>query len=415
MANSGIIATLPDGRTDRVKQLKTVLLRKGAERRLRAGHLWVYSNEVDTERSALKTFAPGEQAIIAASNGKALGTLFVNPLPLICGRIISRDPRQGMTPKLLEQRLERALKTREQLFPRPFYRLAFGDSDGLPGLVIDRYDDVCVVQIAIAGMELLKDSITKALTRLVHPRAIVYKNDSKMRQAEGLSLGLETVGDGPVEVLSVEENGVRFEAPLEGQKTGWFYDHRLNRARLQQYVRGARVLDVFSYVGGWGLQMAAAGAASVTCVDASAQALEWVQRNAALNGFSSVATLQGDAFHMLKTLCDERERFDVVILDPPALIPRRRDQKEGEQAYARLNQMALRLLNPGGLLASASCSMHLGRDQLLDIIRASGRKVDRFLQVLEQGHQGPDHPIVPAIAETDYLKSFFVRSLMPQD
>lgn len=396
-------------------QLKTVFLRKGAERRLRAGHLWVYSNEVDIERSALKTLAPGEQAIIAASNGKALGTLFVNPHPLICGRLISRDPRQGMTPKLLEQRLERALKMRDQLFSRPFYRLAFGDSDGLPGLVIDRYDDVCVVQIAIAGMELLKDSITKALTRLLHPRAIVYKNDSKMRQAEGLPLGLETVGDGPVEVLSVEENGVRFEAPLEGQKTGWFYDHRLSRARLQHYVRGARVLDVFSYVGGWGLQMAAAGGASVTCVDASAQALEWVQRNAALNGFSGVETLQGDAFHVLKTLCDERERFDVVILDPPALIPRRRDQKEGEQAYARLNQMGLRLLNPGGVLASASCSMHLGRDQLLDIIRASGRKVDRFLQVLEQGHQGPDHPVVPAIAETDYLKAFFVRSLMPQD
>ena len=394
--------------------MKTVFLRKGAERRLRAGHLWVYSNEVDIGRSALKTFEPGEQAIIAASNGKALGTVFVNPHPLICGRIISRDPGQSMTPQLLEQRLARALAARDQVFSRPFYRLAFGDSDGLPGLVVDRYDDVCVVQVAIAGMELMKASITRALTRLLHPRAIVFKNDSKMRQAEGLPLGLETVGDS-VDVLAVEENGVRFEAPLEGQKTGWFYDHRLNRARLQQYVRGARVLDVFSYVGGWGVQMAAAGAASVTCVDASAQALEWVGRNAALNGFSNVDTMQGDAFQVLKTLCDERERFDVIILDPPALIPRRRDQKEGEQAYARLNQWALRLLSPGGVLASASCSMHLGRDQLLDIIRASGRKVDRFLQVLEQGHQGPDHPIVPSIAETDYLKAFIVRSLMPGD
>jgi 23S rRNA (cytosine1962-C5)-methyltransferase len=159
------------------------------------------------------------------------------------------------------------------------------------------------------------------------------------------------------------------------------------------------------------LQAAAGGAASVTCVDSSRQALAAVRHNATLNGFSSVETLEGDAFNVLKELCDDRQKFDIVVLDPPALIPRRRDQKAGEQAYVRLNQLALRLLERDGLLVSASCSMHLSRDKLVDIIRGSARKVDRFVQLLEQGHQGPDHPMVPGIPETDYLKACFVRSL----
>ena len=320
-----------------------------------------------------------------------------------------------MSPQFLEQRLGRALELRERLFERPFYRLAYGDSDGLPGLVVDRYGDVCVVQIAIAGMERLRESVVRALQHLVKPRVVVFKNDGKMRRVEGLEESVEAVIGTMPDHLEIEENGVRFQAPLEGQKTGWFYDHRLNRQRLASYVRGKRVLDVFSYVGGWGIQAAAAGAAAVTCVDSSASALEWVARNAALNDCAAVDSLQGDAFAVLKGLCDQKARYDVVVLDPPALIPRRRDQKEGEQAYARLNQMALRLLDRDGLLVSASCSMHLGRDRLLDIVRGSGRKVDRFLQVLEQGHQGPDHPVIPAVPETDYLKALFVRSLMPGD
>ncbi|MFC4259107.1 class I SAM-dependent rRNA methyltransferase [Marinobacter lacisalsi] len=387
-------------------------LRKGAERRLRAGHLWVYSNEVDTRRSPLTDFEAGAQAQLRASNDKPLGTLFVNPHALICGRLISRNPNSGMTPKRLTERLEVALTLRDRVFPDPWYRWVYGDGDGLSGLVIDRFDDVVVVQISSAGMESMKDSIVRGIQRLVHPRAIILKNDGKMRSVEGLSSYVEQVDGEPVETLQVRENGVRFEVPLSGgQKTGWFYDHRMNRARLQQYSAGCRVLDVFSYAGGWGLQAAAGGAASVTCVDSSRQALEGVHHNAALNGFGNVDTLEGDAFNVLKGLCDDRQKFDIVVLDPPALIPRRRDQKAGEQAYARLNQLALRLLERDGLLVSASCSMHLSRDKLVDIIRGSARKVDRFVQLLEQGYQGPDHPMVPGIPETDYLKACFVRSL----
>lgn len=387
-------------------------LRKGAERRLRAGHLWVYSNEVDTQRSPLAGFEAGSQAELRSSADKPLGTVFVNPHALICGRLISRDADQGMTPQRLSQRMEVALSLRDRLFPEPFYRWVFGDSDGLSGLVVDRFGDVVVVQISTAGMETMKEAIGRAIQRLVHPRAIVFKNDGKMRSVEGLESYTEAFEGEVPDSLRVRENGANFDVPVAGgQKTGWFYDHRANRQRLQAYAPGKRVLDVFSYVGGWGIQAACAGAAQVTCVDSSGQALDAVHHNAGLNGLTNVDTLEGDAFAALKALCDEKEKFDIVVLDPPALIPRRRDQKAGEQAYARLNQLGLRLLDREGLLVSASCSMHLSQAALLDIIRASGRKIDRFVQLLEQGHQAPDHPIVPGIPETDYIKACFVRSL----
>lgn len=392
--------------------LPVLYLRKGAERRLRAGHLWVYSNEVDTRRSPLTGFDAGAQAELRAANDKALGTVFVNPHALICARLISRDARHGMTPQRLEQRLESALVLREKLFQRPFYRWVFGDSDGLSGLVIDRFDDTVVIQISTAGMELLKDAIVRAVQRLIHPAAIVLKNDGKMRKVEGLDSYVEQAHGPETSLLRVEENGVRFEVDVaDGQKTGWFYDHRMNRQRLQAYAPGKRVLDVFSYVGGWGVQAAFAGASHVTCVDSSSSAIDAVHHNAALNGLENVETLEGDAFEALKALCDEKEKFDIIVLDPPALIPRRRDQKAGEQAYARLNQLGLRLLDRDGLLVSASCSMHLSQEKLVDIIRGSGRKIDRFVQLLEQGHQAPDHPVIPGIPETDYIKSCFVRSL----
>ncbi|WP_152208391.1 class I SAM-dependent rRNA methyltransferase [Marinobacter changyiensis] len=387
-------------------------LRKGAERRLRAGHLWVYSNEVDTQRSPLTDFEAGSQAELRSSVDKPLGTVFVNPHTLICGRLISRDAAHGMTAQRLTYRMEMALNLRERLFPEPFYRWVFGDSDGLSGLVIDRFDQVVVVQISTAGMEAMKDAIVRAVQRLVHDTIVVLKNDGKMRQVEGLASYVEQINGATVDVLNVRENGVNFEVPLAGgQKTGWFYDHRMNRQRLQAYAPGKRVLDVFSYVGGWGIQAACAGASHVSFLDSSAQALDAVHHNARLNGLDNIETLEGDAFEALKVLCDEKEKYDIVVLDPPALIPRRRDQKAGEQAYARLNQLALRLLDRDGLLVSASCSMHLSQEKLVDIIRGSGRKIDRFVQLLEQGHQAPDHPIVPGIPETDYIKSCFVRSL----
>lgn len=393
--------------------LPRLRLKANEERRLREGHAWVYSNEVDTAVTPLKAFAPGDQAVLEDSKGKPLGIVIVNPNTLICARLVNRDVAHPLTVSLLVHRLQIALSLRETWYPEPFYRLVYGDSDGLPGLVVDRFGDHLVVQISTAGMERVKGELVDALVKVLKPQGILLKNDGKMRQVEGLDSYVEVVfGEVPRRV-ALRENGVAFEAPVfDGQKTGWFFDHREARARLKGLVTGKRVLDVFSYIGGWGVQAAAFGAAEVHCVDASEKALDQVMRNAALNGVEDrVHTLQGDAFEALQALKQEGERFDVVIMDPPAFITRRKDHKAGLQAYRRANELAMRLLSRDGLLVSGSCSMHLAREELVDVLRASARHIDRTAQIVHHGHQGADHPIHPAIPETEYLKSVFARVL----
>ncbi|WP_163558126.1 class I SAM-dependent rRNA methyltransferase [Halomonas sp. NO4] len=386
-------------------------LKKNADRRLKAGHLWLYSNEIDTDATPLKGFEPGAQALIEAAGGKPLGVAYVNPHSLICARVVSRDPGVRLDRSLLVHRFNQALALRERLYARPFYRLVHGEGDLLPGLVVDRFDDVVVVQLNTLGMERLAEEVIAALDKVLAPRVIVFKNDSSGRRQEQLEARVEVVKgtlDGPV---LLEENGVRFAVPvLDGQKTGWFYDHRANRAWLNALVAGKRVLDVFSYVGGWGVQAAAHGASEVLCIDASARALEQVAENAALNGLhEEVAVGEGDAFEALAALRAEGERFDVVILDPPAFIKKRKDIASGERAYARLNREAMRLLGRDGLLLSASCSMHLAPERLVEVVRGAVRHQDRHGQVIFQGHQAPDHPVHPAIPETAYLKALGVR------
>jgi 23S rRNA (cytosine1962-C5)-methyltransferase len=393
--------------------LPSLRLKANADRRLRAGHLWVYSNEIDVAASPLAGFAAGDQAILEAAGGKPLGIVALSPNNLICARLISRDTKHVLDKSLLVHRLKVALSLRERLFDKPFYRLVFGDSDLLPGLVVDRFGDLLVAQLASATMERYKDDVLAALVQVLKPSGILWKNDSAARDAEGLERYVSVAHGEVPEWVGLEENGVKFEAPvMEGQKTGWFYDHRMNRARLAPYVKGKRVLDLFSYIGGWGVQAAAFGASEVMCVDASAFALDGVQRNAALNGLTDqVISVEGDVFEALKELKAAEERFDVVIADPPAFIKRKKDFKNGEAAYRRLNEQAMRLLNKDGILVSASCSMHLPEDNLQNLLLGSARHLDRHLQLLERGAQGPDHPVHPAIAETRYIKSLTCRLL----
>lgn len=394
--------------------MQTMILRKGAEKRLKQGHLWVYSNEVDVKKTPLKQFAAGEQCHIESFSGQFLGVAFVNPNTLICGRLFSRDKKAVFDRSLFAHRLNIALSLRENRFEGGSYRLVYGDSDGMPGLVIDRFEQTLVVQISSAGMEQLKDDIQAVLEKRLKSETILFKNDGKMRESEGLESYVQHALGETVEA-SLQENGVRFVAPIEqGQKTGWFYDHRLGRAALKHYVKGKKVLDLFSYVGGWGIQAAAFGATEVTCVDSSKLALDYVHKNAELNGFQDiVASVEGDVFEVCKALKEDGERFDVVIVDPPAFIPRRKDQKAGELAYQRLNQIAMRLLSKDGVLVSASCSMHLDEARLVDIVRKTGRTLEKELQLIERFAQGPDHPVVPAIPETNYLKAMFFR-VLPQ-
>ncbi len=394
------------------ESLAPLRLKKNEDRRLRAGHVWVYSNEIDSVSTPLKAFAPGQQVLLQTHNGKSLGCAYVNPNSLICARLVSREARYPLDRSLIVHRLNIALALRERLFPAPFYRLVYGEADQLPGLVIDRYGDLCVVQCTTAGMEAVKDAVLGALDKVLRPAGILWRADSAMRQLEGLDSYREVHGQVP-EQVEVTEHGVSFGVSLlQGQKTGWFYDQRMNRARLRDYVKGQRVLDVYSYVGAWGVQAAAAGAAEVMCVDASEAALERVHANAAANAVGErVASVQGDAFEVLAELRADRQRFDVVILDPPAFIKRKKDAKSGEQAYHRLNQLGMQVLAKDGILVSASCSQHLTEAQLQQILLQSSRHLDRTLQVLERGHQAPDHPLHPAIPEMAYLKAFFCRVL----
>ncbi len=393
------------------ENLPVLALKRNEDRRLRAGHLWVYSNEVDNQKTPLSAFAPGSTAVIQSATGKALGAGYVNPHSLICARILSHRPRVLFDKAFFLRRLESALALRDALYAVPCYRLAFGESDALPGLVIDRYHDVVVVQINTAGMEALREVILEALQQLLAPAGMLLLNDSPMRVLEDLPLENEIIGSVP-DSITLEEGGACFRVPLgSGQKTGWFYDQRSNRQAMHKYVRGKRVLDVFSYIGAWGIQAAVAGATSVHCIDASAAALDGLQHNAAASGVSDrVHVTGGDAFEVMRGLHGEGQTWDVIVVDPPAFIKRRKDIKSGEQGYLRLNRLALQLLAPGGILISCSCSMHLAEARLQSIVQQAANQQGRCLQILERGFQAPDHPVHPAISETAYLKALFCRS-----
>jgi len=392
-----------------LQELPELRLKPKEGRRLSAGHLWVFSNEVDTGLTPLTAFAPGALCRVIGDRDHFIGYAYVNPHALICARILGRDARHPPGKSLLVHRLQLALALRERLYATPFYRLAHGESDGLPGLVLDRYGDVIVGQVGTVGMEALKPEIVAALEQVIAPRAVVWKNDSGARELEGLPSYVETaLGEAP-DVVEVVENGVRFRVPVgAGQKTGWFYDQAANRAAFLKYVPGRRVLDVFSYLGAWGLAAARAGATDVVCVDSSAPALELLQASAADNGLP-VDARRGDAFDVLAALRDAGERFDVVVIDPPAFIKRRRDIPKGQAAYRKLNQLAMQLLPRDGILVSCSCSHHLAQDDLIGAIQQAARHVGRFVQLIEVGGHAPDHPIHPAIPETRYLKALTCR------
>jgi 23S rRNA (cytosine1962-C5)-methyltransferase len=397
---------------DTVEEHAAVLrLKRGEERRLASGHLWVFSNEVDTERSPLTAFAPGAVAELRSHREAFLGYVCVNPHALICARILSRDPALPVGRALIEQRLTAALALRERLGDSRYCRWVFGEADLLPGVVLDRYGDLVVGQIATAGMEALKQDIADAVREVVGARALFWKNDSAARDLEQLPhLAQAAFGEVPAEV-EVVESGLTFSAPLaEGQKTGWFYDQSANRARLARYVTaGARVLDVCSYAGAWAVTALQHGAARALCVDSSQTALQFAQANARRNGGKVIEPLRADAFEALKDLSARGERFELVILDPPAFIKRKKDIPQGQAAYRKLNQLALAVLADEGVLVSCSCSYHLAAEELLNAIQGAARPGRHFVQILEAGGQSPDHPVHPAIPETRYLKAFFCR------
>jgi 23S rRNA (cytosine1962-C5)-methyltransferase len=391
-------------------KLAPLILKKGEERRLLAGHLWIYSNEIDTARSPLKAYEPGQPVEVISQRGQWLAHAYVNPHSLIAARVTSRRRARPLDGAELQRRLRAAADLRARLYRTPCYRWVYGESDGLPGLVVDRYGAVAVVQINTAGMELRRGEIVDALRSIGDLSGVLLRCDGESRVLENLPGYVETgYGSVPAEA-EIEENGVPFVVPLAaGQKTGWFYDQADNRLRGRPLLNSGTVIDAFCYAGGWGVNAALAGAARVICVDSSESALEYARRNAERNGVAARMTfLRGDVADVLRGFAGT-EAPAAIVLDPPAFVKRKKDLDAGTAAYQRLNELALGLLPDGGFLISCSCSQHVDRDDYLRLLQKASRRAGGDLRLLFEGGQSPDHPVHPAMPETRYLKALFLQ------
>jgi 23S rRNA (cytosine1962-C5)-methyltransferase len=383
-----------------------VRLRSKHDRRVREGHPWVFANELDTDVAKLP---PGAAVDVLDARGTFLGRGYANPASLITVRLLARVPVDIDGPELFVERLRAAVRRRERALPgRTSLRLVHGEGDDLPGLVVDRYGDVVVVQIGTLGMQVRKDAIADALRAVLGPVSAVLRSEGPARALEGLEDERGPwFGDAPPEV-DIDENGVTFRvSTLEGQKTGHFYDQADNRAWAGARCRDLDVVDVFANGGGWGLHALRGGARSVVAVDRSAECVERIGVNAALNGVR-VTAVQDDGKGALQRLLAEKRRFGAVILDPPAFAKTRKAAGAALRGYEDLNALGLQLVEPGGWLFTSSCSWHVHEDRFVDAVASAARRVRRSIRVVRRGEQAPDHPVLPAVPETRYLKSLAI-------
>ena len=382
-----------------------VRLSAGQGRRLRAGSPWVFSNEI-AMRPEYRRMQAGMLVRLEGDDGVRFGTFMFNPHSLIAARLLDRDPAAVIDLAWMRARLQSAIALRERVCDSPFHRLVHAEADRLPGLVIDRFGDVAVLQANTAGMDRLAPLLVRALTDLLPLRAVVARNDSSARRLEGLPEMVELLFGGEA-AATAEEGGLRFPVdPLAGQKTGWFFDQRPNRDRVAALASGGRVLDVFCHVGAFGLRCAAAGAASVVLVDSSAPALAQAREAARLNGLEArVATTRADAFEALTALAEAGDRFDLVVCDPPAFAKSRKDAEAGLRAYSRMVRLAAPLVTPGGFLFVASCSYHAPLEAWTAQVAFGLHRARREARIVFTGGAGPDHPVHPHLPETAYLKT----------
>jgi 23S rRNA (cytosine1962-C5)-methyltransferase len=383
----------------------SIHLLPGQDRRPRAGHPWIYSNELRMDAAA-KALPPGAPVCLFSSEGRPLALALFNPHSLIAARVLTRNKDATIDAAFVERRLARALRLRERLFERPYYRLVHAEADGLPGLVIDRFGEVAVSQLNSAGIASLEPLIVDALDRLLAPRTIVLRNDSPVRELEGLTQEVRIVKgalDAPVELV---ENDVSFLIdPLEGQKTGWYYDQRENRAFVARLARDQTVLDLYSYSAGFGLQAAAAGAQSVLALDRSQLGLDLAMASAERNGLAArLETAREDAFAAFERLAADKRRFGIVVADPPAFVRSKKELKPGLRGYRKLARACAPLVAEEGILAISCCSHNVPEDAFADEVRRGLRDAGRGGRLLRRAGAGPDHPSHPALPESAYLK-----------
>jgi len=394
--------------------MHALYLKPKEHRRLLGGHLWVFSNEL---REVPRDIAAGETVQLFTNDGRLLGAGFFNPQSLIAFRLLTRDEvqpdRDFFRSKLLE-----ALKLREKIYPESetnAWRLVHGESDGLPGLVIDRFDRAFVLQSFSAGIDLHLPLFCELLRELFDPKAIVVRNESPLRELEGLPLYRETVlGESDDMQQVIRDGGVSYRVNiLEGQKTGFFLDQRENRRHIRKYAAGADVLDVYTNDGGFALNAMHAGAKSTTMVDISQEALQRAEQNARMNGFGDFSIVAADAFQTLGQLRQENRSFDLVILDPPSFTKSRKTVPTALKAYTKLNRLGAQLVRNEGFLATASCSHHVAEEDFLAAVQLGATQAGKHLRLISRAAQPPDHPVLLSMPETSYLKfaCFYVTSL----
>lgn len=395
-----------------MSDLPVIRLRpKSKPQAIRHGFPWVYADEAVLDRRT-RGVAPGALAVLEDAERRPLGLVTVNPNSKIVARVMDADPEARIDAAWLEARLSRALALRERLHDAPFYRLVHAEADGLPGLVIDRFGDHAVIQPNAAWADGMAEAIADALIAVTGVTGVILNGQGRARGLEGLDERMEvlrgTAPEGPVQVTM---NGAVYMADLMGgQKTGLFYDQRPNHAFAQRLAGGGAVLDVFSHVGGFGLAMLAGGASSALCVDGSAPALELAQQGArAMGAGGNLEIMRADAFHALEALAAEGRRFEVVICDPPAFAPSKPALEAGLRAYERVAKLAAPLVAPGGYLGLCSCSHAADLTAFRNVsARGIGRGGRRGV-LIHTGQAGPDHPTLPQLAETGYLKALFFR------
>ena len=380
---------------------KNIVLKKNEERRIQNGHQWVFSNEIHAVNGAPKS---GDIVEIVRHDMKRLGVGFYNPHSLIAARFLSPDEEE-IDFKFFEKRLLAALSLRKKLYPKSAtFRVVHGESDFLPGLIIDKYNEYLSVQTFSAGMDSRLTLICDVLVSIFSPRGIVERNESPLRTLEDLPLRKGTVR-GTVEPTIIDLDDLKFRIDLlEGQKTGFFLDQRENRSALRRFAKDANVLDCFCNEGGFGLYAAHYGAKCVTGVDSSEFAIEKSKVNANLNNLHNIAFNCTDAFAALASDVEQKKKYDIVVVDPPSFAKNKKTVATAAKGYKEVNTGALRLLNSGGILATASCSHHVSEEMFLNVIMNSGVKADRKLRLLHIGGAAPDHPTLPAMPETKYLK-----------
>ena len=384
----------------------SVTLLPGKHRRAEAGHPWIYSNELRMDAAA-KALPPGALVTLRRADESPLGVAMFNPHTLIAARLLDRDAGRPIGRRFVIRRLECALRLRERLLELPYYRLVHAEADGLPGLVVERFGAVLVVQSNTAGMARLEPLLLDALGELFKPEAIVLRNDSPARTLEGLA-GEAKMAMGTLHAPApVQENSAVFRADLmAGQKTGWFYDQRDNRRFIATLARGARVLDLYCYTGGFAVQTARGGAAAVLAIDRSEAALALAAEAARLNGVAEICTFRrGEAFAEAARLAAAGERFDIVIADPPAFAKSRREVPAALRGYRKLARLSASVTATGGVLFLASCSFHVGASEFAEAVRRGLGDAGRAGSILRIAGADVDHPVHPALPETAYLKT----------